>query len=540
MIEISVVKQKALSSSNKVFLFSWIAIAVCGSLVFWGNLRFGKSVLAVGLEDDFFYYAQVAQNLALHGRSTFDGIHLTNGYHPLWLLVLTLITKLTGVGGVLNPSSIFPFAISLETIQVALLLGVSYFVLRVSRLYCSDIISACIQMLVASSALVLIRTGMEVGLTLLLGFGLLWFRLRPDFRWSPANSFYYGFLASMMVLSRLDTILFVGLLLIFDLIPNAVGIQERLRRAISFGIGIFPVLGYVLLNIAIFKTATPISGTAKQLRHHYIPSLRTFESFKGFFTERGSPLLIVWVLLTLLGLVLLCTRSWEGRKGQRGVFWAALLFPLLHLFSVATLSDWPLWPWYLYVWVVSGAVSAVMFFSAEMVWVKGTPLPVKKTCFALSLLFLVAYGAAVARSSNPAHNRPYVAGLEIADFANQHPGIYAMGDRSGVVGYLINSPVLQLEGLMMDKEYLKNIQAEKDLLGVLKQYGVDYYISTRSTPDAEGCYAFREPWQAGPDSFVMNGRICQAPVAEFTHDVWVNDIFDLRTGNAIKRGDQVY
>ena len=36
--------------------------------------------------DDAYYYFKVAQNIALGHGSTFDGINLTNGYHPLWML----------------------------------------------------------------------------------------------------------------------------------------------------------------------------------------------------------------------------------------------------------------------------------------------------------------------------------------------------------------------------------------------------------------------------------------------------------------------
>ncbi len=39
--------------------------------------------------DDAFYYLQVARHLAASGRSTFDGIEPTNGYHPAWMLACT-------------------------------------------------------------------------------------------------------------------------------------------------------------------------------------------------------------------------------------------------------------------------------------------------------------------------------------------------------------------------------------------------------------------------------------------------------------------
>src|SRR5207245_1195546 len=48
------------------------------------------------LYDDAYYYLAIAANLADTGRSTLDGLTATNGYQPLWLIVLFLIGKLTG------------------------------------------------------------------------------------------------------------------------------------------------------------------------------------------------------------------------------------------------------------------------------------------------------------------------------------------------------------------------------------------------------------------------------------------------------------
>ena len=38
--------------------------------------------------DDAFYYLQTARNIAAGQGSTFDGIHLANGFHPLWMFML--------------------------------------------------------------------------------------------------------------------------------------------------------------------------------------------------------------------------------------------------------------------------------------------------------------------------------------------------------------------------------------------------------------------------------------------------------------------
>ncbi|HUM26687.1 MAG TPA: hypothetical protein PKN81_10675, partial [Anaerolineales bacterium] len=44
--------------------------------------------------DDAYYYFKVAQNITEGHGITFDGINLTNGYHPLWMLICIPIFSL--------------------------------------------------------------------------------------------------------------------------------------------------------------------------------------------------------------------------------------------------------------------------------------------------------------------------------------------------------------------------------------------------------------------------------------------------------------
>src|SRR5579871_74863 len=56
-------------------------------------------LLAAGIQvtdEDGFYYFKIAQHVARGEGSTFDGLHPTNGYHPLWLLCLVPVYWLTG------------------------------------------------------------------------------------------------------------------------------------------------------------------------------------------------------------------------------------------------------------------------------------------------------------------------------------------------------------------------------------------------------------------------------------------------------------
>src|SRR4029450_1725379 len=44
-------------------------------------------VAALTFYDDGYYYFQIARNAARGAGLTFDGIHATNGFRPLWLLL---------------------------------------------------------------------------------------------------------------------------------------------------------------------------------------------------------------------------------------------------------------------------------------------------------------------------------------------------------------------------------------------------------------------------------------------------------------------
>ena len=246
---------------------SWATIFICCVAVFYAPLRFHTSVFAVGLEDDFFYYAKAAHNLAFHGVSTFDGVHPTNGYHPLWMLVLTGLSRFFDPGGVFHARTIYPYAIALQTVQILVVLLTSHISLRLARLFCGVAASVCIQLLITSWVVVMVRTGMEVGLTVFLMLLLLWYRLRPMFRWSPDSCLLYGVLAAMMILSRLDTILFAFLLVAVDVVPSVLE-SKRWSNVLMFVAGLSPVALYVASNEFFFRTHLPVSGTAKQLHQH--------------------------------------------------------------------------------------------------------------------------------------------------------------------------------------------------------------------------------------------------------------------------------
>mgnify|MGYP001100851924 CR=1 FL=1 len=70
-----------------------IALALLGTALRLGLVWSGACDNRV-VADDAFYYFAIARNVAAGLGPTFDGLAATNGFHPLWLLLLTPVFAL--------------------------------------------------------------------------------------------------------------------------------------------------------------------------------------------------------------------------------------------------------------------------------------------------------------------------------------------------------------------------------------------------------------------------------------------------------------
>jgi hypothetical protein len=488
----------------------------------------GQGYLAF-YEDDFFYYLRIAQQIVAGKHSTYDGVHLSNGYHPLWMLVILALTRLFGTG--------VAFFYALQTLLVACVLAtyllcVRTFVTIAPRAaWLPQLVAAAL----ATSELMLASGGMEVALAIPLVAALVYYRL-CRFTWTPSRSFFLGLLSAAVVLARLDAAILVTSMAVFDLLwSRNVPPLQRLRCSMAFLGGTVPVALYLILNELWFHTLMPVSGEAKQMRFHRWPSLMMFSRHTFSPPERYF-LVFPWLLATVTGLaILFCCPQWRGRlRGRVSCLLALLLFPFLFLVALSVLSDWPIWSWYSYPLVASGMGASALLLAADSPLAERVVRALRWP--ALALLVLVWFTFVVSRWGNA--RRPdkvgysiYLEAVDIARFDGTHPGVYAMGDRAGTPGYLLHEPLIQLEGLVMDKAFLGNIRSQRSLAEVLREYGVRYYIATNPV-QSDGCWLTAEPLVAGPDAPHMSGKFCMQPIAQFPHSGYNTVIFDLAAGGA--------
>lgn len=74
--------------SKKTFQFSLAAVFFLSAILYFSFTPV-KNLLIYFLDDSFFYL-KTAWNISLGYGSTFDRVNLTNGYHPLWMLMLSV------------------------------------------------------------------------------------------------------------------------------------------------------------------------------------------------------------------------------------------------------------------------------------------------------------------------------------------------------------------------------------------------------------------------------------------------------------------
>ncbi len=288
------------------------------------------SVLLVNtLPDDAFYYFQIARNIALGLNSTFDGVNLTNGYHPLWMLMLVPIWQLFLAGGTADTAPIY--AVLWLSIALNTALGATLF--AIMRRYSRNelILAAGLAVWFFNPFnLYAMLNGLETSLSLLLIalFALMALYTVREERMLPLV--ITGMIGGLMMLARLDNVFYFILWLAWLMyrewiFHNGLRIvfKRIMRTVMAAGVAAsLVVMPWIIWNHQTFSMwFTSASAASTEVNHHLV------------YQDNGEG-----VLVTLKTLVYMLDRNLRALAQQTGAPAAFLV-----LLGIAVMSVTPLW-----------------------------------------------------------------------------------------------------------------------------------------------------------------------------------------------------
>jgi hypothetical protein len=435
-----------------------IASAVLVACWAIGWIAFGTPLAFFRPADDAYYYLDVAAHF-VHGRGmSTDGIHTTNGYHPLWMLILLPFATLTEDG-------------SQSLVVTAQLLSCIFFGAAVAGIIATARRSGLSVFAAVSGALFLffppwrgiVGAVLEGGVALAL---LSWFayaaqRLRDRLEAGSGDAragLFLGVLGALAVLARLDSVWLVGVVCLaaYWWVVRCEDLAAKSRRRVATTILGPPIAllgGYVLFNVSFFGHALPISGEVKSAFPHPNLSLGHLrESVRGF--------LPYYLLLPISWLGLLVARTRRLR-----------IFPLLLALTLGTSAQaayillfaraGTFW-WHFVSLVPSGLLAIGTLVDVAVGLSVRQPLRVLAmwTISAFMAVVLVAPLPASLMKRLPDGKRAANTGWRIeaekaADWASTHlpPGVMLAMRDGGAFGYYARQPVLDLDGVSSSYDY---------------------------------------------------------------------------------------
>lgn len=428
------------SATRDAILVALFAAAVLTIPMLAGRQR----ALQGALQEDAYYYARIARNVASGSGITFDGLHATSGFHPLWLgILIPIFVACPGV---------FPPLFAATAAQIALVaVAAGLTTATLSRIV--DRWAA----LAGGAALVAIpRTGATLiggleGALTLAAIVTAWCLFvdvtsRPNPR--PSAWIVPGIAFALAGLARLEAFVFLPVALV-------AGYASMPRPAVSAAAFLAPgALGAVFVvawSRALTATWLPISATVK--------AATRLESSHG----RWLPILFG---IALVGLSLAATVAMLRRGGPRPVT-RALAVPVLgatlwisaDLLSVGTLEPW-------------NRVPALLLGALAVAWT-GSRWRGKTVVAIVAAIGLSRASIAIARGPMRATSyAPYrwAAGLWLRDHVDAGARIGSWN--AGTIGYVSERHVVNLDGLVNDRRYYDDVIHGKDLPGYLEREGI--------------------------------------------------------------------
>lgn len=469
--------------------------------------------------DDTFYYLGYARNLATGHGPTFDGIVQTNGVQPLWTLILLLPALIITDRIVLMRAALI-FAAAFDLVSLYL----------VWRTLCRLIEAkfALFGILVYGSYLTITRVAlcaMDNSIHLVT-FSLMLYvlvtRILQNEDVKRQDSLLLGGTLILISLSRIDNLVIVPFVLLI--------VWLKLKSWQKVGLTAAPVIAlmtlYFLLNYSAFGVALPMSGEVKAA--YYEQTLtQTFHSRFDpayiLFTLQDGINEVGILLSWIVGPLLLSKNLFPFSIGLILVFVIAVTFTAIRRILNRHRQRLSFSYWWLVILTI-GIVAHIYAFYWQMGryyvswqrWYYSPEILVILVWIALAFsllatrrfVLLIGYSYTVAAivlgmlrldenfQTRAANMSLYAFYQGAATVDAQIPKGAVVGAwNSGVIGYFTETTVINLDGLMNDKNRLETIRTRAPIRTYLDAhhitYVMDYVIGTEPPKETDQIFGLQ-------------------------------------------------
>jgi hypothetical protein len=449
--------------------------------------------------DDAYYYFKIAENIAAGHGPTFDGLHRTSGFQPLWMLCLTPVFWVCPN----SPETAVRIGLSL---QAALLFVAGLLIVSVLRkaFPWKTVLGATVCYTFA--VFLLAVNGMETAMVILTLAMLLALgchaRVFAGDRPTILKKFPFGLLLGLVMLARLDTV-FLGAAIVIVCGVAALRRPGGRLRGLAGAFAVFAgassvVLPYLLYNRATLGAASPISGAIKSGFPHV--SLRESWSALTYCVGLPKMALLVAILAGALAYVAWYSFYWRRllspiasppgavvairapaggtNRDARFYFHTSIAVfgcaILLHAANIVLFMKWAIWTWHFFPYFLFAALAVAAPLERLSSTRVGRVLywPTAVSVVAVGVL---GYGLWMTRTEGLStwQTASYRAALWARD--NTAPSdVFALKD-TGNFGYFSRRRVINLDGVVNNLEF-QEVLRERKLGDYFRRNHVKYLV----------------------------------------------------------------
>lgn len=396
--------------------------------------------------DDAFFYIKPAYNFACGFGSTFDNLDQTNGYHPLWFLLLVIFFKpILFFDQNITPENLFRATFLLHNVIVFLIIYISF---RFWKYMNNKKISSLIILIILLTVFVFIRDyGMESHINCLIVSVFLLLKV-IEINHKKDYIIYKTILLCLLFLGRLD---YVFPVIVFIIIGDTISDFRNypVKKLFIYSISLLITVSiYIIINYIVFNSY--VSTSARLLNS--FPDIILYENISKHIYQSYNIRLIFIISTSLISISIffkkiLCNEPIPQMFMFLNVFSMGLLFYIIFTlsFNKEGIREWYLtMPFY---------VSAILFC-----------LMLKNEKYNFYIVFLLVILTTIVlyktRFEFRTYEHIYKYSKRLESVTSKHDFIYQI-DFTGIVGYFSNRNIVNGDGLINSTKYYEVLSSKK-------------------------------------------------------------------------------